>query len=83
MEEPPQFNAPLRQFLISVFPQAIERKWMIATIPFIIYGLMRYAKLAYSRADAEQPEKIVTTDIPLITTILLWGLTVIIILYVL
>lgn len=83
LEEPPQFNAPLKQFLINVFPEAIERKWMVVTIPFIIYGLMRYAQLAYEGKEAEQPEKIVTTDIPLIAAILGWGLSVIIILYIL
>lgn len=83
LEEPPKFNAPLKQFLISVFPEAIERKWMVITIPFILYGLMRYAQLAYESKEAEQPEKIITTDIPLIAVILGWGLTVIMILYIL
>ena len=44
---------------------------------------MRYAQLAYEGKEAEQPEKIVTTDIPLIVAILVWGLTVISILYIL
>jgi len=83
LEEPPQFSSPTRQFLVSVFPQAIERKWMVITIPFIIYGLMRYAQLAYEGKEAEQPEKIVTTDIPLIVSIAGWGILVISILYIL
>ena len=83
IEEPLRFNTPFKEFLISVLPQALERKWMIITIPFIMYGLMRYAQLAYEGTEAEQPEKIVTTDIPLIVSILGWGLVVIIILYVL
>ena len=83
LEEPPQFNAPTRQFLINVFPLAVERKWMVITIPFILYGLMRYAQIAYEGGQAEQPERIVTTDIPLIVSILIWGLMVITILYIL
>ena len=83
IEEPPQFNTPLKEFLINVIPAAIDRKWMIVTIPFILYGLMRYAKLAYEGTQAEQPEKIITTDMPLIISIALWGLTVITILYIL
>ncbi|OGG00724.1 hypothetical protein A2153_00340 [Candidatus Gottesmanbacteria bacterium RBG_16_38_7b] len=83
LEEPPKFSTPFKQFLIDVFPGAIDRKWMVVTIPFIIFGLMRYAQLAYEGKEAEQPEKIVTTDIPLIVAILVWGLTVISILYIL
>lgn len=83
LEEPPRFNAPFRTFLFQVLPQALERKWMVVTIPFIIYGLMRYAQLAYEGTQGEKPEKIITTDIPLIVSILLWGLIVIMFLYIL
>lgn len=83
LEGPPSFSSPTKQFLINVFPKAVDRKWMVITIPFILYGLMRYAQLAYEGKEAEQPEKIVTTDIPLIVSIVLWGLTVISILYIL
>jgi len=83
LEEPPQFNAPFRTFLTSFLPAAVDRKWMIVTIPFVVFGLMRYAQLAYEGTQAEQPEKIITKDIPLIVSILLWGLIVITILYIL
>jgi len=83
LEEPPQFNAPIKQFLINVLPGAIDRKWMIISIPFMVYGLMRYAQVAYKGAEAEQPEKIVTKDVPLIVAILGWGITMIMILYIL
>ena len=83
LEEPPRFSTPIRQFLFEVFPGAIDRKWMVITIPFIVFGLMRYAQVAYEGKAAEQPEKIVTTDMPLIISILIWGLTVITILYIL
>lgn len=83
LEEPPQFNSPTKAFLITVIPQALERKWMIVSIPFVLYGLMRYAQLAYEGGEAERPEKIITTDIPLIVSIIGWGLTIITILYIL
>lgn len=83
LEEPPQFNAPFRTFLITFLPYALERKWMIVTIPFVIFGLMRYAQLAYETPEGERPEKIVTSDIPLIISILVWGLMVIMMLYIL
>lgn len=83
LEEPPQFTRPFRQFLTSTLPGALDRKWMVITIPFIVFGLMRYAQLAYEGTNAEQPEKIITKDIPLIVSILLWGLLTILVLYIL
>src|SRR3989338_2366632 len=83
LEEPPKFSAPFKDFLISFLPQALSRKWMIITIPFVLYGLMRYAQLSYKGTNAEQPEKIITKDLPLIASILIWGLTIIVILYIL
>lgn len=83
LEEPVRFNAPFRTFLFHVLPQAVERKWMVITIPFIIFGLMRYAQLAYEGNQGEKPEKIITTDIPLIISILIWGMLVISFLYIL
>ncbi len=83
LEEPVRFNAPFRTFLFHVLPQAVERKWMVITIPFIIFGLMRYAQLAYEGTQGEKPEKIITTDLPLIISILIWGILVISFLYIL
>jgi len=83
LDEPPRFNAPIRTFLVNVIPQALDRKWLVITIPFVIYGLMRYAQLAYEGGRGEKPEKIITTDIPLIVSILSWGITIIMFLYIL
>lgn len=83
LEEPPQFNAPFRSFLTNFLPSALARKWLIVTVPFVIFGLMRYAQLAYETPEGERPEKIITTDIPLIVSILIWGLTIIMMLYIL
>lgn len=83
LEEPPQFNAPIRSFLVNFLPQALDRKWMIITIPFVIFGLMRYAQLAYEGTEGERPEKIITTDIPLVASILGWGIAIVLILYIL
>jgi len=57
-----------------------DRKWMMITIPFVIYGIMRYMQLIYE-GKGESPEKIVTSDMPLITTIILWSVGVLIVIY--
>lgn len=48
-----------------------DRKWMMMTIPFVLYGIMRYMQLIY-HGKGESPEQILTTDIPLLTTVVLW-----------
>ncbi|MEK7070680.1 MAG: UbiA prenyltransferase family protein, partial [Patescibacteria group bacterium] len=75
-------DAPFTKFFSSLYPQFELRRWMMVTIPFVVYGISRYAQLLYEREEGERPEKIITKDIPLVATIVLWALTVILILYV-
>jgi len=56
---------------------------MMLTIPFVIYGLLRYLYLIRMHHIGGAPEEIVLTDLPMQLAVGLWGLTVIIILYVL
>lgn len=57
-----------------------ERKWMMATIPFVLYGIMRYMQLIYE-GKGESPEKVLTSDLPLLTTVILWGASVFLVIY--
>jgi len=62
------------------FPDLPGRKWMMATIPFVLYGIMRYMQLIYE-GKGESPEKILTSDLPLLTTVILWVGTVLVVVY--
>jgi len=57
-----------------------ERKWLMVTVPFVLYGIMRYMQLIYE-GKGESPEKILTSDIPLLTTVILWVMSVFIVVY--
>lgn len=57
-----------------------DRKWMMLTIPFVLYGIMRYMQLIY-HGKGESPEQILTTDLPLLTTIVLWVATALFVIY--
>lgn len=57
-----------------------ERKWMMITIPFVLYGIMRYMQLIYE-GKGESPEQILTSDWPLLTTVLLWVMSVFLVVY--
>jgi len=58
-----------------------DRKWLMITVPFVIYGVMRYLQLMYEKHEGESPEKVLLTDKPLIITIGLWGAAVMAIIY--
>jgi len=57
-----------------------DRKWMMATIPFVLFGIMRYMQLIYE-GKGESPEKILTSDFPLLATVILWVLSVLFVVY--
>jgi 4-hydroxybenzoate polyprenyltransferase len=48
--------------------------FMMATLPFVIYGIFRYLLLIHREADAESPEMLLLTDKPLLIDIGLWAI---------
>ena len=54
---------------------------MLLTIPFVIYSLFRYLYLLKVKHIGGAPEVVVLTDRPMLFSIILWGLTVLLILY--
>lgn len=81
LEKPPLTQTQFTSFFATIFPGFEARKWFMITIPLVVYGIARYAQLLYERDQGEMPEKIITHDGPLITTILLWGLIVVSLIY--
>ena len=59
-----------------------ERKWLMVTIPFVLYGIMRFLQRIYTDTKGYF-QKALMTDIPLLFSISAWGCVLIIILYVL
>ena len=54
---------------------------LIYTTPFVIYGIFRYLYLLHKKNLGENPEQIVTKDIPLIINLILWFIFSVIIIY--
>lgn len=55
---------------------------LMLTIPFVVYGIFRYLYLIYQRDGGGSPDELVLKDLHLATTIVLWGLTVLGIMFV-
>ena len=81
VEQIPQ--AKIFSFNGPIFPPLEVRKWMMITVPLVVYGVARYAQLLYERDEGERPEKLITQDKPLVATIVLWTIIVVLLIYVL
>lgn len=55
---------------------------MMLTIPFVLYGLFRYLYLVHVRHEGGAPEEIALRDRPLQAALILWGLVVLVALYI-
>lgn len=54
----------------------------LTTVPFVLYGLLRYLYLIHVKGEGSAPDEVVLQDRPLQTAIILWVLAFIVILYV-
>ncbi len=60
-----------------------ENHAMMLTTPFVLYGIFRYLYLIHVRGEGDAPDEVILRDRPMQAAVLLWGLAVILILYVL
>lgn len=81
LESPPVIFGP--SVPTSFLPLTISgtNKWLMITIPVVIYGLMRYLSIIYQGSRAEAPEKVLLSDKPLLGSVLLWGFLVVWVIY--
>lgn len=82
LENPRNFKIGFGIFLPDFLPAFFQRKWLMITIVPVVYGLMRYLQDIYEKNEGESPEKILLSDIPLLTTVIIWVILVIGIIYV-
>ncbi len=68
--------------LFTLLPRTlITEKWLMSTVPVVIYGVMRYMQLIYEKNEGESPHKVLLTDAPLLFSVCLWLVAVVTILY--
>lgn len=55
----------------------LKPKWMMLSIPLVIYGVARYLYVIYEKREGESPAEVMVSDKPLLSTIIIWlGFTV-------
>jgi len=62
-------------------PNLPENHTMMLTIPFVLYGIFRYLYLMQIDQAGGAPDELLLTDHPLQATIVLWGISVLVIFY--
>ncbi|OGY29349.1 MAG: hypothetical protein A3F35_00240 [Candidatus Woykebacteria bacterium RIFCSPHIGHO2_12_FULL_45_10] len=69
-----QFGAS--RFLTEFLPATLTSpKWLMITIPVVVYGIFRYLYLIFEKKVGDSPEKVLLTDRPLLAAIIVWLLT--------
>lgn len=82
LEPLPQTSPQVLVLLGENLPRTFfATKFLMITIPFVIYGLMRYLFLIYEKKEGESPERILVSDKPLLITCITWFLLVLLIIY--
>lgn len=69
-------------FIFSRVPRAfVAEKWLMITVPVVIYGVMRYLHLVNEENRGESPERVLLNDKPLLSSVIIWLVMIIVIIY--
>jgi hypothetical protein len=75
--------ATIASYALYTFFVHAEDNAMMVTIPFVIYGLLRYQMLVLRKDAGGRPEEVFLTDLPILIDLGLWVASVVGVLYVL
>ena len=74
----------LSYMLYCISPQTIAKfqtDHLIYTFPFVLYGIFRYLYLIHKKHQGESPGRVLTSDRPLLFSVVLWGICCVLIIY--
>jgi len=74
-------TTPSAQVSALIPPTLATPKWMMTTIPIVIYGVLRYLFVIYEKKEGESPERVLLSDLPLLGAVMLWVAFVLVITY--
>jgi 4-hydroxybenzoate polyprenyltransferase len=81
LENPTGFKLSIGVLMPDFLPAFFQRKWLMVTIIPVVYGLMRYLQDIYEKNEGESPEKVLLSDRPLLTAVVIWAILVIALIY--
>jgi 4-hydroxybenzoate polyprenyltransferase len=74
----------LSYMLYCISPLTIAKfqtEHLIYTFPFVLYGIFRYLYLIHKAHQGESPGRVLTSDWPLLLSVVLWGVCCVLIIY--
>ncbi len=74
----PQVLVLFGDFLPRTF---LASKWLMITVPFVIYGVMRYLYVIHEKKEGESPERVLLSDWPLLISVIAWVALVFFVIY--
>lgn len=82
LQPPPSAGPQVLVLFGDYLPRTfLASKWLMATVPFVIYGVMRYLFVIYEKKEGESPERVLLSDIPLLFSVVIWIILVFVIIY--
>lgn len=81
LQPPIQARRAITTFLGEFELPFTEAKYLMATVPVVIYAVMRYLYIIYEKKEGESPERVLLTDKPLLVTVIIWLAMIIGIIY--
>jgi 4-hydroxybenzoate polyprenyltransferase len=73
LQPPPSAGPQVLVLFGDYLPRTfLASKWLMASVPFVIYGVMRYLYVIYEKKEGESPERALLSDIPLLSAVILW-----------
>jgi 4-hydroxybenzoate polyprenyltransferase len=80
--QPPILARQAFSFLLGGFELPFkEAKYLMATVPVVIYAVMRYLYIIYEKKEGESPERVLLSDRPMLTSVIVWLIMVVGIIY--
>lgn len=82
LQPPPSAGPQVLVLFGDYLPRTfLASKWLVATVPFVIFGVMRYLYVIYEKKEGESPERVLLSDKPLLMSVLIWIVLVFIVIY--
>ncbi|MBI2338345.1 decaprenyl-phosphate phosphoribosyltransferase [Candidatus Daviesbacteria bacterium] len=81
LQPPIQAGSVISKFFGGFEIPFSEAKYLMATVPVVIYAVMRYLYIIYEKKEGESPERVLLTDTPLLSAVLIWLIMVLGIIY--
>lgn len=81
LENPQGGQLPINSIPADILGTYLQKKWLMITIIPVVYGIMRYLQRIYEKHEGESPERVLFSDRALLTSVVIWGLLVVLIIY--